>query len=644
MADAPATAAPLLRFATAEEALRAVYGYDAFRGVQADAIAAALAGEDALVVMATGGGKSLCYQIPPLVLGRPAIVVSPLVSLMQDQVLALQARGVAACFLGSAQADATLWRRLGDFQFVYVTPELAATERLREAAAALAPCLIAVDEAHCVSEWGHDFRPEYRQLHELRAGGGGEEEGEEEADALRGVPLMAVTATATPRTRDDICANLALRAPRRLALGVDRPNLVYTALPAKTAAALEAEVRAVGRGAAIVYVPTTREAEEVAARLERALGRPVGAYHAKMERAAREEVHRAFVRDALTTVVATLAFGMGIDKPDVRLVAHYGAPKTLESYYQQAGRAGRDGEPARCVLLHAAADWPRMQALLTRGVDEGTAARARAGLRAMRAFCDLGAGDPCRRAALAAHFGDAAGAIRCGACDVCRAPARAAEARVDATDAARALLAVVRDLEGWYGLGTALEVCRGVASAKHARLAERRCFGAGAAHAAPLLQAVADACRARGLLEDVVREPRAGVVYAAPALTEAGAAWLADADAALDVAAADAARAPPSRGGKRGRAGGGGAAGSSSAAGDGALAGADAALFERLRVARRAAADGLPPYMVCSDATLREIARRKPRTRAALLDVPGIGRHKVETFGDALLAAVAAPP
>ena len=159
MAAPDTAAAPLLRFATAEEALRAVYGYDAFRGVQADAIAAALAGEDALVVMATGGGKSLCYQIPPLVLGRPAIVVSPLVSLMQDQVLALQARGVAACFLGSAQADATLWRRLGDFQFVYVTPELAATERLREAAAALAPCLIAVDEAHCVSEWGTTFAP-----------------------------------------------------------------------------------------------------------------------------------------------------------------------------------------------------------------------------------------------------------------------------------------------------------------------------------------------------------------------------------------------------------------------------------------------------------------------------------------------------
>ena len=453
---------------------------------------------------------------------------------------------------------------------------------------------------------------------------------------------MAVTATATPRTRDDICANLALRAPRRLALGVDRPNLVYTALPAKTAAALEAEVRAVGRGAAIVYVPTTREAEEVAARLERALGRPVGAYHAKMERAAREEVHRAFVRDALTTVVATLAFGMGIDKPDVRLVAHYGAPKTLESYYQQAGRAGRDGEPARCVLLHAAADWPRMQALLTRGVDEGTAARARAGLRAMRAFCDLGAGDPCRRAALAAHFGDAAGAIRCGACDVC-APARAAEARVDATDAARALLAVVRDLEG------------GTASAPRSR-----CAAASPRPSTRASRSAAASARARRTRRPSCRPSPTRAARAASSRT-----WCASrARASSTRRPRSPRRAPrgsptptrpstsprPTRRARRRRAAA-SAAARAAAARRGRRPRRATARSRRRRRAlrappRRAPRGGrrLPPYMVCSDATLREIARRKPRTRAALLDVPGIGRHKVETFGDALLAAVAAPP
>ena len=520
-----------------------------------------------------------------------------------------------------------------------MTPELAATERLREAAAALAPCLIAVDEAHCVSEWGHDLRPEYASCTSC-ARAAARRRKEEEADALRGVPLMAVTATATPRTRDDICANLALRAPRASPSASTGPTSSHRA-PRQDGR------RPRGRGARRrprrrhrLRAHHARGGGGRRARSERALGRPVGAYHAKMERRARGGPPR-LVRDALTTVVATLAFGMGIDKPDVRLVAHYGAPKTLESYYQQAGRAGRDGEPARCVLLHAAADWPRMQALLTRGVDEGTAAArapacARCAPSATSARATPAGARPSRR------LGDAAGAIRCGACDVCRAPRarprRASTRRTPRAPSSRscATSRVVRPRHRARGVPR-----RRLGQARAPRGAPL--LGAGAAHAAPLLQAVADACRARGLLEDVVREPRAGVVYAAPALTEAGAAWLADADAALDVAAADAARA-------RRRAAASAAARAAAArrarrprrATTRSRAPTPRSL-ERLRVARRAAADGLPPYMVCSDATLREIARRKPRTRAALLDVPGIGRHKVETLATPF-AAVAAPP
>lgn len=608
----------MLHFDTKEEALRAVYGYRAFRGVQADAIDAALMSKDSIIVMATGGGKSLCYQIPAFVLGRTAVVVSPLVSLMADQVLALEARGVPAVFLGSAQSDPTVWQRLSTFQFIYITPELASTDRLREALREVQPCLIAIDEAHCVSEWGHDFRPEYRQLRELRGD-----------DSL--IPIMAVTATATPQTREDICTNLHLRDPRRLYLGVDRPNLVYTASPVKTFHVLESEVRAASGGSAIVYVSTTRETEELADKLEKALGHPVGAYHAKMDKERREEVHHAFVRDELTTVVATLAFGMGIDKPDVRLVVHYGACKTLESYYQQAGRAGRDGDPARCILLHAAADWPKLHNLLTRDVEQHTAERAVKGLNKMRAYCDLSDGT-CRRAALALHFGEEnVSHISCGQCDVCNASTRP---RVDATNAARAFLKTVQVLDAWYGIGTVIEVCHGTKTPKHARLEELSVFGIGSEHSTHLLQSVSDACRTQGFVSQRMREPRPKVVYAAPELSEAGKAWLENSESTLDISVSDA----PLSARKRGRGGSSGSSSSSSVATSSEAM--DDPLFEKLRATRWRLAKGLPPYMVCSDATLRELVIRKPQTLQALLAIPGFGRLKVDKYGNDLIAVL----
>ena len=596
---------------TKEDALRAVYGYDAFRGVQAAAIDAVVGdGVDVLVVMATGGGKSLCYQIPPLVLGRAVVVVSPLVSLMQDQVAALEARGLTAAFLGSAQSDPTVWARLGQTQYVYATPELAATERFREALRdRVRPCLVAIDEAHCVSEWGFDFRTEYRDLHELRAFVGDE------------CPILAVTATATERTRRDIATNLGFRrGARTLVTTVDRPNLTYTVARVKDFERLVDEVQRVDDGATIVYVPTVREVESIASRLAAALragsqknGRAVavGTYHGQMDAAERARVHRSFSTDALSVVVATLAFGMGIDKPDVRLVVHWGAPKTVESYYQQAGRAGRDGDPARCVLFTAPSDWPSLQRLLTHGVDEATKTRNLAGLRGIRTFVDSMV---CRRVALATHFGEEATLAPCGRCDACTAPPPTDGD--DASGHARVVLTVAAVLDGRYGVGTLVDVCRGTAKHEHHR--SLQCCGAAKDATAVELRHVVDACRTRGLVAETTVE-RAERSFASLVLTDAGRAWLADPNARLCVV-------PLARRG----------AGASRPTAS-AVATGDVALFQRLRGVRREVANGCAPYMVCSDATLRDMIAKRPRTREELLRVAGIGEHKANLYGEAFL-------
>ena len=411
-------------YPTPHEALRDVYGYDAFVGVQEEAVRAVLDGKDALVVMPTGGGKSICYQIPPLVAARAVVVVSPLVSLMQDQVLALQSRRQSACYLGSAQEDPTIWQRLSTFQYVYVTPELAKTERFRAALVAdIDPCLIAIDESHCVSEWGFDFRTSYRELHELRT-------------PTFAPPIIALTATATAATREDIRRNLRLGDDAvTLVTTVDRPNLTYVVERAKDVDALRREVRLHHRvGSVIVYAPTTRETEELASLLA-SVDPTTAAYHAGMHPAVRADVHHRFVRHEIGVVVATVAFGMGIDKPDVRLVIHWGPAKTIDSYYQQAGRAGRDGEPSRCVLFYELSDFPRMERIYTRGVDDAARVRITMGLRAMQTFA--------RRAGAAAPRSSPTSKARTPRCrrasrTTCTAPPRP---RDDVTAEARALLA-----------------------------------------------------------------------------------------------------------------------------------------------------------------------------------------------------------
>ena len=406
------------------------WGYDTFRPGQKEVVSTLLAGDDAMVLMATGSGKSLCYQIPALArragIGAPSgsaaavlpdggrravtVVVSPLISLMEDQVLHCTQQGIPAAFVGSAQTDVSIERRAlgGEFVLLYATPELCnawlGRGFLPRLHASAGVALFAVDEAHCVSEWGHDFRPDYRQLQASLRG------------AVPGPPVVALTATATPQVRAEVEVNLGLREPLlRVATSFNRPNLHYRAEVKRGAAAdLGRALGFLGRsggsagGSTIIYTSTKKEAEALAAQ---AAAPPhslkAAAYHAGMTATERARVHHAFVRDELQVVVATVAFGMGIDKPDVRLVVHYGLPKTIEGYYQQTGRAGRDGLSSRCVLFWNRGDLVTLGAITSKdGGGEDGGGRQRQVMALVQQMQALAAATDCRRSRLLTYFGE----------------------------------------------------------------------------------------------------------------------------------------------------------------------------------------------------------------------------------------------
>jgi ATP-dependent DNA helicase RecQ len=405
MSAAPRDVASADRAATA---LRERFGHPAFRVGQGPIVAAMMAGRDVLAVLPTGAGKSVCYQVPAVLSSRPTLVVSPLIALMEDQVAALAARGIPAAAFTSATAPAERRRaekRLtepGAF-LLYAAPERLVLGSFRATAERARLARIVVDEAHCISEWGHDFRPSYRAIGEF-------------ARAVGRPPVAAFTATATPATRADIARQLGLRDPERFVTAVDRSNLRWEVErvpnPARALPRLGEAVRRRGPGAALVYVPTRALAAGLAAALRRH-GQPAIAYHAGLSAERRTAAQAAFLADPRGVVCATCAFGMGIDHPRVRLVAHLGMPGALEAYVQEAGRAGRDGAPSRCLLVHLPSDLP-----LHRGRIRELRAQARRAARhrlaAMRAYV---AERHCRRRAIAAYFGEAA--PECGGCDLC---------------------------------------------------------------------------------------------------------------------------------------------------------------------------------------------------------------------------------
>ncbi|MBX7494812.1 DNA helicase RecQ [Qipengyuania sp. 6B39] len=591
-----ATLSPPLE--SAREQLKAVFGFDEFRGRQAEVVERVLDGRSTLAVMPTGAGKSLTYQLPATMLHGTCVVISPLIALMHDQLRSARANGIRAATLTSADADRRETQaafRAGELDLLYVAPERASQPAFLDFLTAAPLALFAVDEAHCVSEWGHDFRPDYRLLRGLM-------------DAFPDVPRLALTATADQQTRADVMAQLGIPGDGLVLAGFDRPNIRYAIRhrdnPVRQLAVLMAEQP----GPGIVYAPTRRKVEDLAEKLAAATGRPVLPYHAGLDPEVRAANQSAFVASEDMVIVATVAFGMGIDKPDVRFVAHVGVPKSIEGYYQETGRAGRDGDPARATMFWGAGDFATARQRLAE-VDE---ARRGAEIARLNALAGLVETAECRRAVLLRHFGEDPPA-ECGNCDNCLEKPGV----TDVTELARKLLSAVYRTGQSFGMGHLQKVLTGsgderVRQRGHDRLSV---FGIVEGEDARLLQPLARALQARG---DLVATEHGGLALGGSARA------ILKGDAKVEIVL------PPKRE-RRGRGGG----GASNPVGD--------PLFDALRELRRELAiEGqVPPYVIFHDATLREMAAARPATLAQLAQLPGVGAKKLEAYGEPFLRAIA---
>jgi ATP-dependent DNA helicase RecQ len=575
--------------------LKQTFGFDHFRGVQEQVIGRVLAGSHTLAVMPTGAGKSLCYQLPALSLNGTALVISPLIALMHDQIRSADAIGIRAASLTSADGDReqTIERfRTGDLDLLYVAPERATLDGFRRLVDRVDLSLIAIDEAHCVSEWGHDFRPDYRKLKSL-------------LDDHAEVPRLALTATADKRTRADILTQLGIPDEGLIVAGFDRPNIRYHVRHREQTGKQLRDLLATQPGSAIVYAPSRNNAEKIAEQIARD-GRPALPYHAGLEPQVRARNQAAFVNSEEMVIAATVAFGMGIDKPDVRLVAHAAIPKSIEAYYQETGRAGRDGEPAEAWLFWAAQDFARARQRIEQEVEPERRPAERERLNALAALVET---PGCRRAVLLRHFGEDP-PEHCGNCDNCLDP----PATIDATQVARKLLSAAFRTEMRFGVGHLADVLAGNDSEKVRSFGHHRLsvFGIASAEELALVRTVARALIAR----DALRADAYGGLSFGP-----GARPILKGEEEIVIAVP-----PPKRRRDRRR-----------------DSGPADPLFEALREERRrlAAEAGVPPYVIFHDSTLREIAAVRPASLAELGRVNGVGRTKLERYGDAMLAAVA---
>jgi ATP-dependent DNA helicase RecQ len=594
--------------------LERYWGYTSFRPLQQEAIEAVLAGRDSLVVLPTGGGKSLCFQAPALLRDGLAIVVSPLIALMKDQVDTLVGNGVPAACFHSALAPSEKARVISglqqnQFRLLYVAPERLVGDG-GDSFSALAGArvsFVAIDEAHCISQWGHDFRPEYRQLVQLRS-------------RWPLASLHGFTATATARVRRDIVAQLGLRNPLELVGSFDRPNLVYRVLPRSALKKQLQELMARHRGqAGIIYCQSRREVDALAAWLVEEGIRALP-YHAGMDDAARHRNQDAFLNEDADVVVATVAFGMGIDRSDVRFVVHAGAPQSLEHYQQEAGRAGRDGLEAECALIYSGGDFARWRAVLENNGEWNEGRRTL--LRDMERYAtSVG----CRHRRLIGYFGEHYDKDDCGACDYCLGEM---EAVADPITLARKILSAVARVGQRFGAAHVTNVLRGseseaVITRGHAGLSV---FGL-------LRDATID--EVRGYIDQLVAWEllrQAGDEFPVLVLTAEGVALLKDPAAVPGLTLAR--QRKPVKGKAQKRA----------PIEAGSWEGVDRGLFDSLRSLRlKIARDrAVPPYVVFHDTTLRELARVKPRSKDQLSHIYGIGARKAEDLGDVILDAIRA--
>ncbi len=598
----------------ARRVLKDVFGFDSFRPGQEAAMETLLAGRHVLTVMPTGSGKSLCFQVPALALGGLTVVVSPLVALMQDQVAALRLAGVAADAINSANTrgeNVAAWRRVaaGETRLLYMAPERLMTERMLEALGRLPLSLFAVDEAHCISQWGPSFRPEYEDLCRLR-------------HLFPGVPIAALTATADAITREDIAERLFGGEVDSFVLGFDRPNI-------RLAVEMKRDWKRQCRGfvaghrgeSGIVYCLSRKKTEETAALLA-ADGVRALPYHAGMDKEDREAHQNVFMTDPGVVVVATIAFGMGIDKADVRYVLHTDLPGSVEAYYQEIGRAGRDGQAAEAHMLYGLADI-RMRRQFIEEEDAGAERRRREHKRldALLGYCEAPA---CRRVTLLEYFGEQN--EPCGNCDVCLDPAE----RIDGTEDAQKILAAVYRTGERFGAAHVIDVLRGTATEKVERAGHDRLptFGMGAARGKNEWRSLIRQMVATGLL----RLDIGG--YGGLSITGKGGGLLQGESVFLyrrDTAPARSSEPVRDPGGRRRK-----------EPQDGPLSGPDTVLLDALKVLRLRLAKerGVPAYVVFPDRTLIDMVRRRPRTEEEFAEVNGVGAAKLKAFATPFLAAI----
>lgn len=586
------------------EALKKVFGFREFRPNQESVVRAILGGQDVFAVMPTGGGKSLCYQLPAVLLEGTCMVVSPLIALMKDQVDAARANGIRAAFFNSTlsleeRQGVIAALRAGELDLLYVAPERFALASFQELLSGVKISLAVIDEAHCISEWGHDFRPDYLSLSSL-------------VELFSGTPVAAFTATATSRVQEDILRRLALRNPMVLRASFDRPNLTYEV---RFKEGVERQLIALLEGfhgkAGIIYRTSRRSVDETAAMLQRKGFRALP-YHAGLgdeERAANQE---AFIRDEADVVVATVAFGMGIDKSNIRFVVHADLPRSIENYYQETGRAGRDGEPSACIMLYSASDIPKVRFFIDAMQDEGERSRALDALTKVAAYAGSAV---CRRKALLAHFDEVPEYDNCGSCDICTGNWE----KLDCTTEAQMLLSAIVRTESRFGASHIIDIVVGSSNRKiidfgHDRLPT---YAAGKGKPKSFWRQLVDELLARGIVA------RSEGLYPVLVLQQP----------ALEVLRGREEVCMRRRLEPKGRKKGAGTP----------MPEGDAALFEQLRLLRKEIADeqGVPPYVVFSDRSLREMAARIPKSGEEMLGIAGVGEVKLSRYGRRFLDAIA---